>query len=64
MKPATAFPAFMLGLLLAGLISPPSSAAEGDTTNEQAEASYLKLHPDFIVNLQASGDVHFLLATI
>ncbi len=41
----------------------PAYGAEADS-NATADASYLRLHPDFVVNLQGSGQSHFLLASI
>ena len=64
MKTPAIFLALIPSLALLGLMSGPVIAAEGATDENQREASYLKLHPDFIVNLQTVGDVHFLLATI
>ena len=46
--------------LLAGLmVAPVATASEGG-----GEAVYVKLHPDFIVNLSGAGSGHLLLATI
>ncbi len=60
----------LLGLLLlivvVALAATPTraAAASEDPEEEPAEAGYLKLHPDFIVNLRSTGEPRVLLATI
>ena len=49
---------------LAGAVLLAGGTAAGGAEQAPPEASYLKLHPDFVVNLRSDGGPHFLLASI
>ena len=57
----------LLGALLivvVALVAAPTSAPAASEAEEPAQAGYLKLHPDFIVNLRSAGKPRILLATV
>ncbi len=56
--------ALLLIVMVALVAAPAPVPAASDDAEEPAEAGYLKLHPDFIVNLRSAGKPRILLATI
>ena len=55
----------LLPIVMVALVAMPTRApAASEDAEEPAAAGYLKLHPDFIVNLQSAGKPRILLATV
>ena len=56
--------ASLLIYLLVGSLFSSAARAQEESEEPVGEASYFKLHPDFIVNLLSDGGPHFLLTSI
>ncbi len=54
----------LLLIVMVALVAAPTRAPAASEAEEQAQAGYRKLHPDFIVNLKSAGKPRVVLATV